>query len=61
MENKKDFKMHDRVLIKATGEIAFIVWYDDEYPLHDSFLLETLGKNEMPKFYTRSDFEVIGD
>ena len=56
----KDFKMHDRVKIKKTGEIAFIVWYD-ENPEHDSFLLEIDGKNEMPDFYKRADFEVLGD
>lgn len=53
-----DFKMHDEVIIKATGEHAFIVWYDDEEG-HDSFLLEIKDKDEMPEFYKRKDFIVI--
>lgn len=57
----KDFKLHDRVRIKKTGEIAFIVWYNEKYPEVDSFLLEIKGKNEMPAFYERDDFEVLGD
>ena len=56
-----DFKLFDRVKLKATGEIAFIVWYNEDYPKVDSFLLEIKGKNELPKFYKRADFEVIGD
>ena len=56
-----EYKMHDRVRIKKTGEIAFIVWYDEEDSKMDSFLLEIAGKNEMPKFYKRKDFEVIGE
>ena len=59
MEN--DFKLHDRVKIKSTGEIAFIVWYHELYPEHDSFLLDKLGAEEMPKFYKRADFEVVGN
>lgn len=58
---ERDFKMHDRVRIKKTGEIAFIVWYDKKYPEHDSFLLEIMDKNEMPEFYERKDFDVLGD
>ena len=58
---EKDFKMHDRVRIKETGEIAFIVWYDSKYPEHDSFLLEKMGKDEAPEFYERKDFDVLGD
>ena len=53
--------MHDRVRIKETNEIAFIVWYNEDDPSEDSFLLEILDKNEMPKFYKRKDFEVIGE
>lgn len=56
-----NYKMHDRVRIKETGEIAFIVWYNEDDPTEDSFLLEIMGKNEMPKFYERKDFEVLGD
>jgi len=61
MDGNKDFRLHDRVQINKTGEIAFIVWYDEEYPAHDSFLLEIMGEDEMPKFYERKDFEVLGD
>ena len=56
-----EYKMHDRVRMKETGEIAFIVWYDEENPENDSFLLEIPDKDEMPKFYKRKDFDVIGD
>ena len=56
-----DFKLHDRVILKLTKEIGFIVWYDEDYPEHDSFLIEIMGKNEMPHFYKRDDFEVLGE
>ena len=53
-----DCKLHEEVEIKATGERAFIVWYDEDSD-HDSFLLEIKGKNEMPLFYKRKDFQKI--
>lgn len=56
----RDYKLHDRVKVKETGEIGFIVWYDDTYG-HDSVMIEIEGKNEMPDFYKRADFDVIGD
>lgn len=45
------FKRHttQKVKIKATGEIAYIVWYD-EHPEHDSFLLDLAEKEELPHF-----------
>ena len=54
----RDYKLHDEVRIKETGERAFIVWYDEEEG-HDSILIEIDGKCEMPKFYKRKDIEII--
>ncbi len=48
-------KIHNEVIIKETGDHAFIVWFS-ESPDEDSYLLEIKGKNEMPKFYSRNDF-----
>ncbi len=56
-----DFRLYDRVRIRKTGEEAFIVRFDDLYPEHDSFLLDLAGRDEMPKFYRRADFDVIGE
>ena len=55
-----DFKLYDRVRICANNKEAFIVWYD-ETPGHDSFLLELADEDEMPEFYKRKDFVVIGE
>ena len=54
----RDYKLYDKVRIKKTGEIAFIVWYDDTKG-HDSVMLEIDEANEMPEFYKRADFEII--
>ena len=54
MKFKKDI-LHKKVKIKATGEIAYIVWYD-EHPEHDSFLLDLAEKEELPHFYKFDDF-----
>lgn len=54
MKFKKDI-LHKKVKIKATGEIAYIVWYD-EHPEHDSFLLDLAEKDELPLFYEFDDF-----
>lgn len=48
-------KLHDEVIIKKTGEHAFVVWFS-ESPEEDSYLLEIIGKEEMPKFYSRKEF-----
>ena len=50
--------MHKKVRIKATGELAYIVWYDEKEG-HDSFLLDIIDKNEMPEFYSFADFELL--
>ena len=57
MRFKKDI-MHKKVRIKKTGEIAYIVWYNDDYD-KDSFLLDIADKNQMPDFYERADFEFL--
>lgn len=54
MRFKKDI-LHKKVKIKATGEIAYIVWYD-EHPEHDSFLLDLAERDELPHFYKFDDF-----
>lgn len=54
-----DVEMHEEVIIKKTGEHAFIVWFDEENPEKDSYLLEIKGKCEMPDFYERKDFEKL--
>ena len=54
MKFKKDI-LHKKVKIKATGEIAYIVWYD-EHPEHDSFLLDLAERDELPLFYEFDDF-----
>ncbi|MCR5034394.1 MAG: hypothetical protein K6B42_03120 [Clostridia bacterium] len=61
MKETSEIKMHDRVRIKATGETAFIVWFNEDDPSQDSFLLELENKDEMPKYYKRRDFEIIGE
>lgn len=60
MHRMRDYNLYDEVEIIATGEHAFIIWYD-EIPEHDSIMLEIKGKNEFPKFYERKDFRVIRD
>lgn len=52
-------KMHDKVEIIKTKEIAFVVWFDESNPNTDSFMLEIDGKNEMPDFYQRKDFRKV--
>lgn len=53
----KDIKLYDKVRIKKTKEIAFVV--DINSKGLDSYILEIIDKNEMPKFYKRADFEKI--
>ena len=55
------FKMHTRVEILDTNEVGFIVWFDEEDPDKDSFLIEIEGKCEMPHFYKRKDFRIIDE
>lgn len=55
----RDVRMHDRVRIKATGEIAYVVFFDEGANYPDKYLLEIADKNEMPKQYDRDEFEVI--
>lgn len=55
-----EIKLHDEVVIKETGEEAYVVWIDED-PEHDSYLLEIKEKNETPKFYKRKDFELKED
>ncbi len=57
----RDVNMHDKVRIKETNEIAFIVWFNEENDSEDSYLLEKNGKEEFPTFYRRKDFEVVGE
>jgi len=57
MTFEKDI-LHKKVKIKATGEIACIVWYD-EHPEHDSFLLDLVEKDELPHFYKFDDFILL--
>ena len=45
--------------IKATGEIAYVVFFDEGADYPDEYLLEIADKNEMPKQYDRDDFKVI--
>lgn len=54
MEN---IKLYDKVKIKRTNEIAVVV--DINSKGLDSYILEKVDKNEMPKFYKRADFEKI--
>jgi len=58
MKKEKDYKLFDEVIIKSTGEHAFIVWVDDEHE-YDSFILEKKEDGEAPKFYHREDFELV--
>ncbi len=55
----RDVEMHEKVRIKKTGEFAFVVWFDEEEPEKDSYLLEIDGANEMPEYYDRDDFEKV--
>ena len=52
-----EIKLYDKVKIKKTGEIAVVVWID-ENPNHNSYILEKVGKEEAPVFYRREDFEI---
>lgn len=54
---KKDL-LHKKVIINETKEEAIIIWFD-EVQEHDSYLLEIIGKDEMPKFYKRKDFTIL--
>lgn len=54
---KKDL-LHKKVIINETKEKAIIIWFD-EVQEHDSYLLEIIGKDEMPKFYKRKDFTIL--
>ena len=54
-------KMYDKVRIKKDGATAFIVWFDEDDETKDSYMLEIEGADEMPRFYKREDFEIIGD
>ena len=50
------YKLYDYVEIRSTHERGFIVWFDEEHPEKDSFLIEIKGKCEMPDFYESKDF-----
>lgn len=52
----EEYKEHDEVIIKETGERGFIVWIDEK---NDSMLVEIANKNEMPKFYKKSEIKHI--
>ncbi len=52
----EEYKEHDEVIIKETGERGFVVWIDDK---NDSVLVEITEKNEMPKFYKKSEIKHI--
>ncbi len=52
----EEYKLHDEVIIKETGERGFVVWMDDK---NDSVLVEITGKNEMPKFHKKSEIKQI--
>ena len=51
--------MNDRVRIKATGEIAYVVFFDEIADYPEKYLLEIVNKNETPRQYDRDEFEVI--
>ena len=51
-----EYKLYDYVEILKTHERGFIVWYDEDDPQKDSYLIEIKDKNEMPLFYERKDF-----
>ncbi len=51
---RKRIKLYDKVRIKKTGEIAFVV--DAKKGI---YMLEIDGANEMPHFYDRDDFEKV--
>lgn len=52
------FHLHDKVRIKETGEIGFIVWVSDSLK-DDCYLVEIMGRNEMPKFYGENQIEIV--
>ncbi len=54
---KKDL-LHKKVIINETKEEAIIIQFD-EVQEHDSYLLEIIGKDEMPKFYKRKNFTIL--
>mgnify|MGYP000091324372 CR=1 FL=1 len=56
--NLSDIQELDEVEILATGERAIVVDVP-VIPGQDSYMLEIIGKNEMPLFYTRKEFKFI--
>lgn len=55
----KVIKEHDKVKIKKTGELGFIVWMDEEFPKTQSVLIEIMGNVGPVDFYTLDDFELV--
>lgn len=57
---KRNVKMYEEVIIKATGEHAYVVWHAPNFA-YDSYLLDLKDKFEMPLFYVRDDFDPVVD
>lgn len=53
-----DIQELDEIEILAAGERAIVVDVP-VIPGQDSYMLEIIGKNEMPLFYTRKEFKFI--
>ena len=51
-------RIDDKVTIKKTKKTAVVAWIDDSKD-HDNYLLEITSSDEMPKFYSREDFEPV--
>lgn len=55
----REIQEHDKVRLKKTGELGFIVWIHDEFPEKDSVMIEMMGNEGPVHFYKSEDFELV--